>query len=131
MGWKVSGRGGQRISQAVRADGVNQHVRGPDLSNDLVNERCRHGGVGGIGHLGTDVAGEFTQLLFVPVDRHYCEAGRGERRCRRATKRTACTSHDGHLGAHGVNRPRIGRNQHIHACPWWIGSAVLRSRVSP
>jgi hypothetical protein len=28
-------------------------------------------------------------------------------------------------------RQRRGRNQHIHACPWPTGSAVLRSRESP
>jgi hypothetical protein len=26
---------------------------------------------------------------------------------------------------------KAGRNQHIHGCPWKIGSAVLRSRESP
>jgi len=26
---------------------------------------------------------------------------------------------------------KAARNQHIHACPWSIGSAVLRSRESP
>jgi hypothetical protein len=37
--------------------------------------------------------------------------------------------------ARGAARSRAtaeaGRNQHIHGCPWKIGSAVLRSRESP
>jgi hypothetical protein len=33
---------------------------------------------------------------------------------------------DGEQGAAAA-----GPNQHLHGCPWWIGSAVLRSRESP
>jgi hypothetical protein len=61
---------------------------------------------GGIGHLATDMAGEFTQRTLIPVDRHHDEAAGGEDCRRRATKRTACTGHDRHLNDHGVSRPR-------------------------
>jgi hypothetical protein len=84
----------------------HQHVRGPDLAGDPVDEAFRRGGIGGVGHLGADTVGEVTQPTLVPVDRHHGEAAGGEGHRRRVTKRTAGTGHDRHLCAHGVTRPR-------------------------
>jgi NADPH:quinone reductase-like Zn-dependent oxidoreductase len=35
------------------------------------------------------------------------------------------------VAAHSRAMAKAGRNQHMHGCPWKIGSAVLRSRESP
>jgi hypothetical protein len=93
----------ERVSGTERADGVHQHVRGPDLAGDPVDEAFRYGGVGGVGHLAVDAVGEFTQRVLVPVHRHHREAVGGEGRRRRLTKSAACTGHDRYLCAHGIS----------------------------
>jgi hypothetical protein len=89
-----------------RADGVHQHVRGPDFVGDPADEPRRLGGVGGVGHLAPDFLGEATQRVLGPVDRHDRKTVGGEGDRCRVTKRTASTSHDRHRCAHGVTRPK-------------------------
>ena len=64
------GSRGERVSRAERADGVHQHVRGPNLAGDPADEAFRCGGVGGVGYLAADTVGGFTQGMLVPVDGH-------------------------------------------------------------
>jgi len=40
-------------------------------------------------------------------------------------------AHIGTLSSAIQGGGKAGRNQHVHACPWSIGSAVLWPRVSP
>jgi hypothetical protein len=92
----------ERVSWTEGSDGIHQDVGGPDLAGDPVDEAFRRGGVGGVGHLGTDRFREVAQRMLVPVDRHHGEAAGGEGQRRRVTKRAACTGHDRHLCAHGL-----------------------------
>ena len=96
----------ERVSGTERADGIHQHFRGADLASYPVDELGRRGGVGGIGHLATDMVGQFTQRTLIPVDSHHGTAASGEGRRRRATKRTTRTAYDRHVSVHDVNRPR-------------------------
>jgi hypothetical protein len=94
------GSGCEGVSWRERPDGVHQHVRGPNLVGDPIDEPRRHGGVGGVGHLAADLIGELTQPALVPVDRHYGEAVGAEGHRRRVTKRAPCAGHDRNVSAH-------------------------------
>jgi hypothetical protein len=97
------GGGAERVAWPERTDGVHQHAGGPNLASDPVDERRRHGGVGGVGDLAADIVRQVTQPMLVPVDRRHREAAGGEGHCRRLTKRTAGTGHDRHVSTHGTS----------------------------
>ena len=101
--------------QAAEGDRVGVHhplQAGSGEAKRTLHMRQRHIDDGCVEHdheLGgrdDQQTGEVTQWLLVPASRHHGAADGGEGRRRRVTTRTAGASHDRHLCAHGVNRPR-------------------------
>src|ERR1700733_6906470 len=65
---QVLGRRGDRLAQAERADGVDQHLRRASHGGYPVHEALGRGRVGRVAHLTADAVGQFLQSLLVAVD---------------------------------------------------------------
>ena len=79
---------------------VFTRMAGGPFGGEAGDERRRHGGIGGVGYLAPDAAGEFTQCLPGPVNGYYRQAAGGEVRCCGAPERAPRPGHDRHMNGH-------------------------------
>jgi hypothetical protein len=88
---QVLGRGRERLTQTVGADGVHQHLRRADLGGDPVDDAPGRGRVGRVGRLAAD-----------PVDPGHREPGGRQLLRRRTAELTPRAGHDRHTLAHAA-----------------------------
>jgi hypothetical protein len=109
----------ERVSLPECPDGIHQDGRRPDLAGEPVHKRRRRRGIGGVGYLAPDAAGQFPQRVLSPVDSHHCEATVGEDRCCGAPE-LARSDHDRYLGAHDaylLTAVGVEPNDYERTCP--------------
>jgi hypothetical protein len=87
-------------SASVRADGVHQHHRGPDLGGDAVDDGLRDRRIGRVARHLADAVGQFTQPFGVAIDSCDGEPGADQLHRHRPAERAARTDHQRHSITH-------------------------------
>jgi hypothetical protein len=99
---QVFGRGRERLTQTVGADGVHQHLRRADPGGDPIDDAAGRGRVGRVGRFAADAVRQLLQRLLVPVDPGHCEPGGRQLFRRRTAELTPRAGHDRHTLPHAA-----------------------------